>query len=392
MLMTKVINSLYFYLLVPAYSIIILLFALFNVPTTFYPGILAYFLIVSFPLLVYATRYSTNMALVSAYQNIKISNHHQLVISIFALFIFLCGPLDIYVNGFKLLNPASYTDIPGIGRFIRHFTLLTWILIPLAFMYCENKSTKICLISYALIFPILIIDRNRLLLSFYTFILLWIITNKSNKSVYKWLVYSIPLLIILIFSIIGHYRSGHQVIVPTSHNVLLNQHLPLNNLFMNLPSIMQQVLLYLITPLWNFATIVQAHFTNPDFLLSQLSPFSRESFELHPFAPVLVPRFNVGTELYPFLLYGGLPLAFIAYIGIFILFLLIINLFKKYPNIFTLLIFIKCSFIVLFLGFAPQFYILLNGAFIFLMLALWFGAELLTKFPLLSKGVLLRAV
>ena len=85
----------------------------------------------------------------------------------------------------------------------------------------------------------------------------------------------------------------------------------------------------------------------------------------------MVERFNVGTEFYPWLLYGGMSLAVCSLFFLVVSFFLVSKLFEKRSNIFTLLIFLKVSYTLLFMGFAPQFYILLNFVFIFLMFALW---------------------
>jgi hypothetical protein len=150
----------------------------------------------------------------------------------------------------------------------------------------------------------------------------------------------------------------------------------------------QQVILYITTPIFNFATVVSNHFTNQDFLLSQLSPFSRDQFAAYPYSPILVPRFNVGTEFYPFLLYGGMLWVALAFMCLFVSFILAFYLLKRCPNIFTFFIFIKISYNALFMGFAPQFYILLNLMFVILMLLLWFFAELLRISVSLERGIL----
>jgi hypothetical protein len=196
---------------------------------------------------------------------------------------------------------------------------------------------------------------------------------------------SIPVLFISIFAIVGHFRSGSGFMVPSSGSALKEGAFPLALSFYYLPDLLQQVVLYLTTPIFNFATIVSHDFINPDFLLSQLSPFGREQFDVYPYAPVLVPRFNVGTEFYPFLLYGGLTLFGCAFYIFLLAFALAVILFRKYPNIFTFLIFIKLSYGVLFMGFGPQFYILLNVMFILLMFVLWFLSKVLADINSLSS-------
>jgi hypothetical protein len=66
-----------------------------------------------------------------------------------------------------------------------------------------------------------------------------------------------------------------------------------------------------------------------------------------------------------------------AYIGLLLSFIGSYCLLRKYPNVFTFLIFIKISYSALFMGFGPQFYLLFNVMFIVLMLLLWFLSYLL---------------
>lgn len=194
------------------------------------------------------------------YALIENNQKYKTVILIFCIFVTLFGPLDIYINGFKLLNPESYTVFNGIGRYIRHITTLSWILIPITFIFINNRPLKFLLFFYALLFPILIVDRNRLFLSSYTFILCYSLSgfinnNNKNKLTFK---LTVVMILAYLFFIAG-------------------------------------------------------------FLIS-------------------------------------------AY------------LLKKFPNIFTLLIFIKISFCTLFMNFAPQYYLLLNVMFCLFMLFLWFMA------------------
>lgn len=402
-------NSVYVYFLLPAYTALFLLLLFFRVPQALEAGLFSYFLIITLPVLLYGVLSSSDLAISNSYNLLWYSSTHRFIILAFCVVILLCGPLDIYINGFKLTDPGSYFEFHGIGRYIRHFTILVWIFIPVAMLYLKNPWIKTFFIGYALLFPILIIDRNRLFIAFYTLFFCTILKNnmlKKDSSLVKnkWLFYAIPIICILIFAAIGHFRSGNEFFVPSSETLVehgalkthlvaggIPNHLPLKAHFYYLPAIFQQVILYVTTPIFNFSTIVASHFTNPDFLLSQLSPFSRENFPVHPDAPIFVPRFNVGTEFYPFLLYQGLPMVAAAYLLMLLSFLLTCNLFKKWPNIFTLLLFIKISFVIVFMGFGPQFFILLNLMFFVLMMCLWMSAGILTaltEFVRERKGLL----
>lgn len=381
--MSYFINSLFFYFLLPLYLGLALLLTFYHIPANFLNSLYLFILIVTIPVLFSWLFLPIKIRMSDYYQTMALNYQYRFVVLSFSFFVMFFAPIDIYVNGFKLLNPASYAELNGIGRFVRHITLLCWTLIPISFIFLRSPLMKTLFISYALIFPILIIDRNRFFTSCYTlFFCLTLIDdlpkNCKKKFSSKFFFFVIvPLICVFIFSVIGHFRSGDAFIVPSSGTRLKEGALPLVNAFASLPSLLQQVILYITTPIFNFVTIASQDFINQDILLMQISPFSRESFDLYQHVPVFVSKFNVGTEFYPFLLYGGLFLVVWAFLVMFVSFLAVFYLFKKKPNIFTFLIFLKVSYSVFFMGFAPQFYILLNLMFVFLMLFLWFFAELL---------------
>lgn len=376
------INSMGFYFLLPVYTALALLLVFFNIPQSYYRPLFIFYTLITVPVLFCILILPMKIELNNYFDAIKKRLQYRVICLSMCLLILLCGPLDVYVNGFKLLNPSTYADLHGIGRYIRHITILCWVLIPIAFLYLRSPLTKLFFIGYAVIFPILIIDRNRFFISCYSLVLCIALVYGTAllqrvKSKGKIWFFCVPIACFLIFAILGHFRSGAAFIVPSSGTLLRENMYPLATYFAALPTILQQIVLYITTPIFNFATVAADNFINTDFLLSQLSPFNRDSYPVYPYAPILVGRFNVGTEFYPFLLYGGISMVAWAFIFMLITFILAFSLFKKCPNIFTFLIFIRISYNVLFMGFAPQFYILLNLAFVLLMLFLWFFAELI---------------
>ncbi|WP_131782179.1 hypothetical protein [Legionella gresilensis] len=373
-MLKSLINSSFFYFLLPAYLAVILLLTFFYIPQDFYFGIVAYYLIITLPILLLTLLFPFKMALQDYYASIIKQPRYKYIIFLTCIIITLCGPLDIYINGFKLLHPETYAIFKGVGRYIRHITILCWIFIPVAFIFVSNRFIKVFLCSYALLFPILIIDRNRLFLGGYTFFLCYILSYlcaKKNKLSTKLTFICIPIIICAVFSSLGFFRSGNMLIIPSSSQNLIPEAYPLSDALSNLVPSLQQVILYVTSPIFNFSTVVASNFLNPEVLQSQFSPFSRETLNAYLYTPIFVPRFNVGTEFYPFLLYGGLPLVVPAYLFLLAGFMLSSFLLKRYPNIFTFLIFIKISYSALFMNFAPQYYILLNFLFCILMLVLW---------------------
>lgn len=300
------------------------------------------------------------------------------VVRLLVIAILCCGPLDVLTNGFKILDPASYAELSSIGRYVRHVSSLCWTLIPIAFVYySNNRKVRLSIVMYALIFPILIVDRNRLFLSFYSLALCIAASNPQFRLKHA---VSLVVALLLVFGIVGLFRSGSEAFMVESSGDFIKEGMyPLRSYYYYLPQQIQQIVLYITTPLFNFATVLSTDFRSDTFLLSQISPFNRESFELYPYSPILIPRFNVGTEFFPWLLYGGFLWVIFPVFIMILTFFWSVSLHKKYRNMYTFLIFIKISHTVLFSAFAPQFFILLNFAFIVMMIGLWSLSSLKSK-------------
>jgi hypothetical protein len=314
--------------------------------------------------------------IINAYKKTIENKDYYLTLKIFSLVIIASMPIDIMTNGFKLLDPLSYADINGIGRYVRGVSTYCWALIPIAY-FIGNKTLRFLFITLAILFSIVIIDRNRLLLCFYALFFCAIINQKiitKNLSKKTKKNYWVIVLFLLIFAILGQFRSGDAFIVESSGNTFIEGKFPLKPYFFYIPDLFQQIILYIITPLFNFMTILNNGFINTEFLEGQLSPFSRDDYELYPYSPILIARFNVGTEYFPWLLYGGIGYVLLAIVGMLICFFIAAALLKKYPNIFTLLIFIRLSYLILLSVFAPQFYLLSNIIFLLLIFSIWFIA------------------
>lgn len=396
--MRSLFNSSAFYFLVPTYVALGLVLLFFKVPLEFYPDLLALPGAVTIIFLVSRFIYPFNLLLDNAFVVVKKCAEYRGAIMLLVVAIFVTGPLDVYVNGFKLLNPLTYAEFNGWGRYVRHISSLCWILVPVAFIFFSSKIVRSLLILYAIIFPIIIIDRNRLFMAFFGFFICLAFfadaedeASKSGRRFKGLHVFLLLICVLLIFSIVGYFRSGDSFIVDTSGAKLIPGYFPLRNYFLDFPALVQQIVLYVAVPIFNFATVIFYGFRNEQFLLSQLSPFGREAFDAYPYSPIMVERFNVGTEFYPWLLYGGMPLVVLSVIIIVISFLLAVMLFRSHPNIFTLLIFLRIAYIVLMMGFAPQFYILLNLMFIVLMLAIWCACSIVGS-CMIPKAVMQKEV
>ncbi len=377
--MVTILSSRFFYLLFPLYFNLVLIGIFYNIPDGFLNSLLALFLVITPIWILSLVVINFNFNLKSIGNKIFAATEYKKSSVLLALIVIISGPIDIYINGFKLLDPGSYAEFNGYGRYVRHISGLCWLLVPIAFIFINSKILKSTLILCAIIFPILIVDRNRLFMTFYAIIFCSCIQVskkiKKYRSKTNYRILILILILIIIFSVLGSYRSGDALFIDSSGDALIDGYLPLNKLFYYVPTIFQQVIIYLTTPLFNFATVVYYDFSNEIFLLSQLSPFDRLSYEVYPYAPIMVQRFNVGTEFYPWLLYGGLPLVALSFSLMLLSFYGAVKLISIRPNIYTLVIFLKISYAMLFMGFGPQFYILLNLSFVLLIFFIWFTAK-----------------
>lgn len=383
--MKSLLNSSAFYFLAPIYAGLFLVLIFFNIPKDFLPSLLALGTAVTVIFLLSRAIHPFDLGLEVVFKRLTAKPDHKKTILLLIFAIIASGPIDIYVNGFKLLNPMTYAEFNGAGRYVRHISSLCWILVPASFLFFRGFLPKFFLNAYAIIFPILIVDRNRLFMAFFALLICLVFfgRKKEQSEIVPRQVSQLKIILLIcamlaIFAIVGYFRSGNSFIVDTSGEVLIPGSFPLRGIFSDLPGLLQQIVLYVAAPAFNFATILFYDFRNEEFLLSQLSPFGREAFEAYPYAPVMVERFNVGTEFYPWLLYGGISLVVATLVVMILTFIISVILLRSYPNIFTLLIFLRISYIVLFMGFAPQFFILLNAMFIILMLALWLASSTAT--------------
>tara|TARA_R110000851_G_scaffold4753_2_gene19667 strand:+ start:15379 stop:16533 length:1155 start_codon:yes stop_codon:yes gene_type:complete len=368
----------YFYLTLPVFIQLALVLLFFYIPPEMYLSLL--FLPCTFFFCALFCNFFTTkkIALSDAIGN-QLYNLEMKVFLFFCFFVILLIPLDIYFNGFKLIKPWTYAEFHGVGRYIRHITNFSWLLCLFGALFFKNGFRFKFILFVGLITPIIFIDRNRLLMGLFSVFIIWYYSGSTNLQRFKKNLQALVFLIFigLIFSLIGSARSGTGFFVPSSGEYLVNGYFPLNNLFYYLPLGIQQIVLYITTPLFNFAHMIYLDFSSDVFLLKQLSFLSRDSFPHYPFSPVLVARYNVGTEFFPILLYGGKFAVFISLLSCSIFFLFFVRLINKKPNFITLALFIKCAYTTLLLGFAPQFFIVYNFVSLFFMLAIYFSVILL---------------
>lgn len=372
--MNAILSRSAFYFCVPLVVPALLLFFIFNVPENYYSGVIflpALSVIIFFPSFFLADRSFKHDIFYSINLLRQTPEYLNLFARLYAFFILFFCFIDLIVNGVKLLEPGGYADLSATGTHVRHISNMVWTLVPVAYFCVSKPWLRKVLIFCAVVFPILFVDRNRLIQTFYCLVFLSISMKQGKSFSSSKLIFSL-VCVLAGFAFLGFIRSGEDAFVVSSSGYYLEENsYPLAGWFEILPVGLQQILLYIVSPLFNFATIFESEYRDSSLLVAQIFPFLLNgSSEAN--IPVLVPRFNVGTEFFPFLLAGGAWLVVISVVLAAIILFLAKNLFQKNTNIFTLLIFLRVSYCSLMLGFAPQLFTYTNFVFVFLCLFIWY--------------------
>jgi hypothetical protein len=329
----------------------------------------------------------------------------------FGFFVLFFCFIDLCVRGPILFScPSSYSNFTFAERNIRYITIMCWSLIPIAFFCTKNKTIRTLFISMAILFPILAVDRNRMISSYYALFISFCILKKEyiTKS-YNFknsLKMSCCLILYLVmvtisFSVVGNLRSsiqslfrldqekslfarkvkqeeGKNLDVNKWKNLNLNKIplLKINATFLrNAPNSLIWLSTYATSSIFNFSVIHNMDYKDPEYLKYQmLHLFSTEIpakwEDLTPL-PLPLPQLNVGTEFFPFLLYGGTVSVLFSFMLVAFIYFSYLKFYSLYPSsIFLFLGFLKLSYCCLLLGFAPQFFTLTNLGFLILMISL----------------------
>jgi hypothetical protein len=372
-------NNIYFYVLPSVFIQLALVFCFFNIPNSMLSSFLFLPVIITLITVFFGILIQKKIDITKAVEIKKWTIDYK-ILEFFCWFIVFLVPFDIYFNGFKILNPATYAEFHGIGRYIRYVTNFSWLICLFsAINFKRNISFKVLLIISVLI-PIIFIDRNRLLMCFFNMFIVWYFISKGTKKSKNIKVLLCFLGVLGIFSLIGLARSGTAFYVPSSGTKFISGYYPLKQYFYLLPVTVQQVVLYITTPLFNFSHMLDIGFKSDVFLLRQVDFLNRDLYPVYPYSPILIPRYNVGTEFFPILLCFGK-------IGVFLAVLIILSYFSFFfyllylrPNFYTLSFFMKISYVILLMGFAPQFFIVYNIASLFLMLFAYLFIYVVVRF------------
>jgi len=287
---------------------------------------------------------------------------------IFAAAIVLFCLLDLTLFPVPLLdNPSSYATMENGREHIRHISDMCWTLPVIGLLCTRKRWLRNTLIVVGLVFPILVIDRNRIFASLFSFALV-IVFRRNEKKPLPWKTIGVLALVGgSVFSILGALRSGSLDTVT----------LPFSAMYRAAPQGVKWLLLYSSAGPYNFGAMVAKHYTNASFLIHQVVPLSGSVATAGTDIPLDASNINVGTEFLPFLLAFGPMGAVVAILVLYALLLWSVRRLRPAASLFPLLIFLRVSYVCVMSPFAPQAFIWTNVAFIGLCLAMQTAAALL---------------
>jgi len=284
-----------------------------------------------------------------------------------AVVIVFCG-LDLALFPVPLIdNPASYATMEPGREHVRHISSLCWTLPPIGLLCTRQRGLRNVLIMVGLVFPVLVIDRNRIFAALFSFALV-ILFRRDPRRPLPWKSVSVIGVIgATVFSVLGAVRSGS----------LDNVNLPFSTLYRASPQGIKWLALYVSAGPYNFASMVTKGYADASILVGQLVPLSGPTATAAADIPFDAPNINVGTEFLPFLLAFGPWGAVFSMVLLYALLLWSVRRLRASVSLFSLLIFLRVAYVSLMSPFAPQAFIWTNAAFIALCLLMQLFAALL---------------
>lgn len=285
-----------------------------------------------------------------------------------AVVIVFCG-LDLALFPVPLIdNPASYATMEPGREHVRHISSLCWTLPPIGLLCTRQRGLRNALIAVGLVFPVLVIDRNRIFAGLFSFALV-ILFRRDERRPLPWKsVGVIGVIGATVFSVLGAVRSGS----------LDNVNLPFSALYLAAPQGIKWLVLYISAGPYNFASMVTKGYADTSILMAQLVPLlAPTTLSAAADIPFDATNINVGTEFLPFLLAFGPSGAVASMILLYALLVWSVRRLRASVSLFSLLIFLRVAYVCLMSPFAPQAFIWTNAVFIVLCLLMQLFAALL---------------
>ncbi|WP_369944568.1 hypothetical protein [Xanthomonas medicagonis] len=257
-------------------------------------------------------------------------------------------------------DPSAYATLSPAQSHVRHLSNMCWILPPIALLCVRNRTLRNGMIVAGFVFPILVIDRNRIFAGLFSFALLLLLRRDPARPL-PWK----PIVALLVagatvFSVLGSLRSGS----------LESVTLPFSALYRAAPEGIKWLLLYIGAGPYNFGAMLAKAYVNASFLINQVVPLSGSIATAGTGIPLDAPNINVGTEFFPFLLAGGAGAALASMLALYAALLWSVRLLGATVGLFNLLVFLRLAYACLMAPFAPQAFTWTNAGFIALCLVL----------------------
>ncbi|WP_426688576.1 hypothetical protein [Rhodanobacter ginsengiterrae] len=277
----------------------------------------------------------------------------------FALLIAVFCALDLALFPIPLFNnPSAYAVMEGGHEHIRHVSDMCWTLPPIGLLCARNRWLRNLLIAIGFLFPILVIDRNRVFATVFAFALLIVLRRDEARRLPWKTVGSLGFVGVGVFSILGMLRSG-----PLDHVTL-----PFGAIYRAAPEGIKWLLLYASAGPYNFSAILARGYLNSSFLINQVVPLSGSVATAGTTIPLDASNINVGTEFFPFLMALGPFGAVASIVALYAMLLWSVQRLRPTVPLFSLLIFLRVSYVCVMSPFAPQAYTWTNVGFIGLCL------------------------
>lgn len=278
-------------------------------------------------------------------------------------------------------KPSAYAEMEGGREHIRHISAWCWVFAPVGLLCVRRRWIRYGLVAAGLLFPILVIDRNRIFASLFAMGMLLLMKRQVRPRLPWFGVLALAAAGMTLFAVLGIVRSGP----------LEGVTLPFSVLYQDSPPGVKWLLLYVSAGPYNFASMLAKHYHNADFLLNQLVPLRGSIATAGSGIPLDSPTINVGTELFPFLMALGLPGAAGAFVLLYGLLAWSVRRVCASGSLFTLLIFLRMSYVAAMAPFAPQAFTFMSFCFIGLCLSMQLFAawlpDRLADLPPLSRRI-----
>ena len=257
-------------------------------------------------------------------------------------------------------NPSAYAVMKDGHEHVRHVSDICWVLPPIGLLCARKRWLRNTLIGIGFLFPILVIDRNRLFAAVFSFALVIVLRRDEARPLPWKAVGLLGLTGVSVFSILGMLRSG-----PLDHITL-----PFSAMYRAAPEGIKWLLLYASAGPYNFSAILAKHYSNASFLVHQVVPLSGSVATAGTTIPLDAPTINVGTEFFPFLMAFGPIGAVAAAVVLYVMLRWSVRRLRATVSLFSLLIFLRVSYVCVMAPFAPQAYTWTNAGFIGLCLVM----------------------